>query len=128
MSASLRGFVIGGFEFHPLQVEHDVGHVFDHAGQRGEFVLRAGDFDRGDGGAFERGEQHAAERIADGVAVAGFKGLGDELGVGFSGGRLVLDEGLRHFKTTVTNWHRTYGLKEELRITRKVVPDDTSSF
>ena len=50
-------------------------------------MLRAGDFHRGDGGAFERGEQHAAERISDRVAVAGFKGLGDEFGVGFSGGR-----------------------------------------
>ncbi len=87
MSESLRGFVIGGLEFYPLQVEHDVGHVLDHAGQRGEFVLRAVDFDRGDGGAFERGEEHAAERIADRVAVAGFKGFGDEFGVGFSGRR-----------------------------------------
>ena len=54
-------------------------------GKRGEFVHRAVDLDRGDGGAFERGEQHAAERVADGVAVTGFKRLGDELGVGFSG-------------------------------------------
>ena len=98
--------MIGGFEFHPLQVEHDVGHVLDHAGQSGEFVLRAGDFHRGDGGAFERGEEHAAERVADGVAVAGLKGFGDKFGVGFRGDALVFDEGLRHFKTTVTNWHR----------------------
>ena len=98
-------FVISRFELNPLQIEHDVGHVFDHAGQRGEFVLRAGDFDRGNGGAFERGKQHAAERVSDRVAVAGFKGFGDEFGVGFSGCALVLDEGLRHFKTTVTNWH-----------------------
>ena len=80
-------FVIGGLEFNLLQVEHDVGHVLDDAGQRGEFVLRAVDLHRGDGGAFERGKEHAAERIADGVAVAGLKGLGDELGVGFSGRR-----------------------------------------
>ena len=26
----LARFVIGGFEFHPLQVENDVGHVLDH--------------------------------------------------------------------------------------------------
>ena len=78
------------------------------AGQGGEFVLRAGDLHCGDGGAFERGKEHAAERIADRVAVAGLEGFGDELGVGFSGRRLVLDEGLGHFKTTVTNWHRVY--------------------
>ena len=74
-------------------------------GKGGEFVLRPGDLDRGDGSAFERGEQDAAQGIADGVAVAGFEGLGDELGVGFSGRALVFDERLRHFKTTVTNWH-----------------------
>ena len=85
-------------------------------GQRAEFVLGAGDFHRGDGGAFERREQHAAERIADRVAVAGFKGLGDEFGVGFCGRRLVFDEGLGHFKTTVTNWHMMVSMKEELRI------------
>ena len=83
----LARFVIGGLELHPLQVEHDVGHVLDHAGQGAEFVLRAVDFHRGDGGAFERGEEHAAERIADRVAVTGLKGFGDELGVGFSGRR-----------------------------------------
>ena len=118
----LARFVIGGFEFNPLQVEHDVGHVFDHAGQRGEFVLRAVDFDRGDGGAFERGKEHAAERISDRVAVAGLKGFGDKLGVGFSGRRLLFDEGLRHFKTTVTNWHRTVWMKEELRIKKSGCP------
>ena len=55
------------------------------AGQRGEFVLRAGDFHRGDGGAFERGKEDTAERISDRVSVAGLEGFGDELGVGFSG-------------------------------------------
>ncbi len=78
-------FVIGGFEFHPLEVEHDVGDVLDHARQRAEFMLGPGDFYRGDSGAFEGGEKDAAERISDRVSVAGFKRLGDELGVGFSG-------------------------------------------
>ena len=81
----LARLVFGGLEFHLLQVEDDVGHVFDDARQGGELVLRAGDLDRGDGSALERRKQHAAERVADGVAVAGFKRLGDELGVGFCG-------------------------------------------
>ena len=85
MSESLRGFVIGRLELHALQIENDVGHVLDDAGQSGEFMLRAGDLHRGDGGAFERGKQHAAKRISDRVAVTGFKRLGDKLGVGFSG-------------------------------------------
>ena len=78
MSESFSRLVVRRLEFDSLQIEDDVGHVLDHAGQSGEFVLRAGDFDRGDGGAFQRGEQHAAERIANRVAVTGFKRLGDE--------------------------------------------------
>ena len=77
--------VIGGLEFHPLQIEHDVGDVLDHARKGGELVLRAGDLYRGDGSAFERGKENAAEGISDGVAVTGFKRLGDKLGVGISG-------------------------------------------
>ena len=97
--------MVARLEFDPLQVEHDVGHVLDYARESGKFMLRAGDFHRGDRSAFERGKQDAAKRIADRVAVAGFKGFGDKLRVGFRGAVLVFDEGLRHFKTTVMNWH-----------------------
>ena len=48
-------------------------------------MLGALDLDRGDGRAFERAEEHAAEGVPDGVAVTAFKGLGDELGEGFGG-------------------------------------------
>ena len=82
-------------------------------GQRGEFMLRAGDLYRGNGGAFERRQQHTAERISNGVAVTGLKRLGDELGVGICGCVLVFDESFRHFKTTVTNWHMILRMKEE---------------
>ena len=57
----LAGFMILSFEFHALEIEDDVGHVLDHAWQRGEFMLRPGDFHRRDGRAFERGEQDAPE-------------------------------------------------------------------
>jgi hypothetical protein len=39
------------------------------------------------------------------MSVTGFKGLGDELGVGFCGCVLFFDESFRHLKTTVSNWH-----------------------
>jgi hypothetical protein len=65
-----------------------------------------GDFHGGNRGSLERGKQNAAEGITYGVPVAGFKRLGDELRVGISGGRFLFGEGLRHFKTTVTDWHR----------------------
>ena len=48
--------------------------------------------DRADCGALDGTQQHAAEGIADGVAVTGFEGLGDELGVGRAGAFLNLGE------------------------------------
>ena len=54
-------------------------------GRRVEFVVGAVDLHGGDGGAFEGAEQHAAKRVADGVAVTGLEGLGDEFGVGICG-------------------------------------------
>ena len=44
-----------GIELHDqaLDVEDDVGDIFHHAGQAGEFVLGAFEADMGDGRAFE---------------------------------------------------------------------------
>src|SRR5258706_7183138 len=53
-----------------LQVEDDVGRVLDHAGNRRELVQHAVDLDGGDGRAFNRGQQHAPEGVADGGAEA----------------------------------------------------------
>src|SRR5207249_7497691 len=97
--------MILSFEFHLLEIEHNVGHVFDHTGKRGELVLCAGDFYRGNGSPFERRKQHAPERISNGVPVTGFKRLGGKFGVSVSGCALVFGESFWHFKTTVTNWH-----------------------
>jgi hypothetical protein len=92
--------VIDRVEFHLLQIEHDVGHVFDDVRQRLEFVIGPGDPHRGNGGAFNGTEQHPAKRIADSVSVTGFKRLGDEFGVSISARRFVFDERLGHFETT----------------------------
>ena len=83
-----------------LQVQNDVGHVLDDAVNRGELVHRAVHLHRGDGRAFERREQHAAERVADGVAVTGFKRVGDKFCVGVRGGGFFLLQPLGHFKTS----------------------------
>ena len=48
-----------------LQVEDDVGRVLDHAGNRRELVQHAVDLHRGDRRALNRGQQHAAQRVAD---------------------------------------------------------------
>ena len=61
-----------------LDVQHDVGHVFAHAGDRGELVQHAVDLHRGDGGAAQRRQQHAAQRVAERQAEAALERLGDQ--------------------------------------------------
>ena len=61
-----------------LQVEDDVGDVLANAGQRRELVRDALDLDRGDCGALERREQHAAQRVAERVAEAAVERLDHE--------------------------------------------------
>jgi hypothetical protein len=58
-----------------LEVEDDVGRVLDHARDRRELVQHAVDLDRGDCRAFNRREQHAAQRVADGGAEAALERL-----------------------------------------------------
>ena len=61
-----------------LEVEDDVGDVLAHARQRRELVRGALDLHRGDGGALQRGEQHAAQRVAERVTEAAVERLDDE--------------------------------------------------
>ena len=89
-----------GAKEHLLEVQDDVGDILDHAFDGGEFVLGAIDLDGGDGGAFQGGEEDAAQGVADGVAVAGFKRFGDEFGVGIGGGCVLFGQPLGHFKTS----------------------------
>ena len=80
------GFAVVGLEKNLFEVQHDIGDVFDNAVDGRELVHRAVHLDGADGRTFQRREQDPAQRVADRVAVAGFKRLGDELGVGFCGG------------------------------------------
>ena len=61
-----------------LEVEDDVGDVLAYAGQRRELVGDALDLHGRDGGALERGEQHAAKRVPEGVAEAAVERLDRE--------------------------------------------------
>ena len=64
-----------GLEDDLLEVQDDVGHVLDDVGHGRELVERAVDAERGDGRALERREQDAAQRVADGDAVAALERL-----------------------------------------------------
>src|SRR5581483_634286 len=90
-------------ERHLLQVEDDIGRVFNHSGDGLKLVQHAFDFDRGDGRALDRGEQHAPQRIADGGAEAAFEGLRPEAAVLVAERLGVYREALGFLKTFPKN-------------------------
>src|SRR5262249_29576776 len=70
--------VAAQLERHLLQVQDDVGCVLNHPGDGLELVQHAFDLDGGDCSAFNRAQQHAAKRVADGGAEAALKWLRPE--------------------------------------------------
>ena len=93
------------FELHLFQVQHNVGDVFGDAFDGGKLMHGTVHLQRGDGRALEGGQQHTAKRVTNGVAVTGFKRVGNKFRVGFSGRSFILLQPLGHFKTSETNWH-----------------------
>ena len=86
LDAQHRGRIAVVLHDQRLDVEHDVGDVFEHARDRGEFVLGVVNLDLRDGAAFQAGKQHAAQAVADRRAEAALERLGDELAVGRASG------------------------------------------
>ena len=78
---ALLGPVAVQLEAHLLQIQDDLGHVFDHARQGRELVQHAVDPHGGDGRALQRGEQHAPQRVSQRHAEAALQGLDHELAV-----------------------------------------------
>ncbi len=73
-----------GAEDQALDVQDDIGNILNHVGDGHELVLGAIDLDRLNCRTLERGEQDAAERVAEGVAVTTLERLD-----GDTSGRLV---------------------------------------
>ena len=94
---------LGLVALHPerdlLHVEDEIRHVLADTRQRREFVKHALDPDRGDGGALERREKHAPQRVAESQPEAALQRLSDEgrLAAGVAGGLLLERVGLLHF-------------------------------
>jgi hypothetical protein len=61
-----------------LDVQDDVGDVLAHASDRREFMQHAVDLHRGHRRAVQRGQQHAAQRVAQRQTEAALQGLGDD--------------------------------------------------
>jgi len=70
---------VAGFEFHPLEVEDDVGHVFDYARKVANSCCAAIDFHRGDGRRLQGMKEALGGVNFNGVTVTGFKRLGGKL-------------------------------------------------
>jgi hypothetical protein len=64
-----------GLDHDLLEVQHDVGDVFDDVRHRGELVERAVDLHGRDGRALKRGEQHATKAVAQRDAEAALERL-----------------------------------------------------
>src|SRR3954469_22389182 len=77
-----RGLDLGRVRVHAaddaLEVQDDVGDILRDALDRRELVGDALDPDAGDGRAGQRGQQHSAQRVAEGVAEAAVEGLDHE--------------------------------------------------
>jgi hypothetical protein len=69
------------------------------ASQGGELVLSTANLHGSDSGTFQRGEEDAAEGVANRVTVTFIKRFCGELGVVIGGGSLVADEAIRHFES-----------------------------
>ena len=78
----LHHHALGAFALHldgdVLDVEHDVGHVLAHAGDRRELVQHAVDVHRLHRRALQRRQQNAPQRIAERHAEAALERLGDQ--------------------------------------------------
>ncbi len=73
------GAFAGELERNLLEVQDDVGCIFNHAADGLELVEHAFDANGGDRGAFNGAEQGAAQGVADRGAKSALKGLGAEL-------------------------------------------------
>ena len=93
-----------------LDVQHDLRHILLDAGDGGELMLDAGDLDAGGRGAGQGREHDAAQRIAQGGAVAPFQGLYHIFSVGIlSRGLYALDLGLLNFNHPVPSFSCGFG-------------------
>src|SRR4051812_42104557 len=81
-SGLLDDHALGAFALHldrdVLDVEHDVGDVLTDARDRGELVQHAVDVHRLHCRALERGQQDAAQRVAERLAEAALERFGDD--------------------------------------------------
>src|SRR5439155_4503964 len=88
-----------------LDVEHDVGNVFQHAGNGRELVLRAADLDLRDDAAFQDGKQAATQTVPDRRAEAALERLRNEFAVSSGERRRIDIDDARKLKAAPADMH-----------------------
>src|SRR5271157_1175207 len=105
LDADHSGLLAVVLDHQRLHIEHDVGHVVQHAGQRGEFVLGAVQFDLSHGAPFQAGKENATQAVADGHAEPALERFHRELAVGARQGRTVCANLTGQLESAPTNTH-----------------------
>jgi hypothetical protein len=80
------GLVLLSSDHDLLDIEDDVDHILDNAGDGRELVLHTFDLQRGHGRTGDPGQQGSPKRIAEGVSETRFEWFDDEPGAGLGDG------------------------------------------
>jgi hypothetical protein len=88
-----------------LDVENDIGHVFDDPWNRRKLVLNALQLDPRDGAALKARQQNPAQAVPDRHPEAALERLGDKLAIGVRGGVHVGNQPAGKFQSAPTNSH-----------------------
>ena len=107
-----------------LDVQHQVGDVVDHAGNRRKLVMNPVNLDLGDRAAFQAREQDPAQAVTDGVAEATLERLDVELAEGVGQRFAIADDPAGQFESTPTNTHHSLPIQKTLD--RPVVSGSTT--
>src|SRR5262249_488689 len=99
----------GGFalvlDHEAFDVEDDISHILDHAGDGADFVLHSLDLEALHGAAFKAGQENSAKAIANGDAKASLKRLGRKFAVGVGEGVPIGDQSVGQFQTSPSDTH-----------------------
>ena len=88
-----------------LDVEHDIRHVFEHAGQGREFMLGAVEPDLGHGAPLQAGKHDPTQAVSDGNPKTSLERFCDELAIGARQGRSITRDLTGQFKAAPSNSH-----------------------
>ena len=107
VDADLQGQGLAAVRDHEdlLQIQNDVGDIFDDTVDALKFVADTFDFNRGYGSTFNRAKEDTTEGITDRMTITGLERFGDELSVGICGTFLDFCELIGELELSETFWH-----------------------